>query len=54
MEFDFSPIWDSCQFLLGGLGLTLLLSLMTVAMSLTVGGAIGLARCYGPRWLRCR
>ena len=51
MEFDFSPIWASRQYLLGGLGITLLLSLTTVALSLAVGGAIGIARCYGPRWL---
>lgn len=52
MEFDLSPVLASWQYLLGGLGLTLLLSLLTVACSLALGGAIGLARCYGPSWLR--
>ncbi|HTZ80777.1 MAG TPA: amino acid ABC transporter permease [Stellaceae bacterium] len=49
MDFDFSPIWDSRFYLLHGLGVTLLLSVATVATSLVVGGAVGLARCYGPR-----
>lgn len=52
MEFDLSPLIDSWQYLAGGLGLTLLLSLATVACSLVLGGAIGLARCYGPAALR--
>jgi polar amino acid transport system permease protein len=52
MEFDLSPLIDSWQYLAGGLGLTLLLSLATVACSLVLGGAIGLARCYGPNALR--
>ncbi|MFI4994735.1 MAG: amino acid ABC transporter permease [Hyphomicrobiales bacterium] len=52
MELDFSPVIDSWQYLAGGIGLTLLLSLLTVACSLVLGGAIGLARCYGPAWLR--
>jgi polar amino acid transport system permease protein len=52
MSLDFTPIFDSWQFLLGGLGETLALSALTIALSLMVGGAIGLARCYGPNWLR--
>lgn len=52
MEFDLSPVLRSWQYLAGGIGLTLLLSLSTVACSLVLGGAIGLARCYGPGWLR--
>jgi polar amino acid transport system permease protein len=52
VELDFSPVIDSWQYLAGGIGLTLLLSLLTVACSLVLGGAIGLARCYGPAWLR--
>lgn len=52
MDLDFSPVWDSWYFLLGGLGLTLLLSAATMLCSLLLGGAIGLARCYGPAWLR--
>ena len=52
MEFDFSPLVESWQFLLGGLGVTLLLALVTVVCSLCLGTIIGLARCYGPAWLR--
>ena len=52
MTLDFSPVFESWRFLLGGLGLTLLLSLLTVLCSLILGGAVGLARCYGPAWLR--
>lgn len=52
MDLDFSPLFDSWQFLLGGLGLTLALAALTVLCSLIVGTAVGLARCYGPPWLR--
>lgn len=52
MDLDFSPVVDSSGYLLAGLGLTLLLSLLTVLGSLVLGGAVGLARCYGPAWLR--
>lgn len=52
MSLDFSPVLQSWQFLLGGLGLTLGLAALTVLCSLVLGGAIGLARCYGPAWLR--
>ena len=51
MDLDYSPVVDSWQFLLNGLELTLALSFLTIVCSLTLGGAIGLARCYGPRWL---
>jgi polar amino acid transport system permease protein len=52
MGLDFSPVIESWRFLLGGLELTLALSAMTVLCSLALGGAVGLARCYGPAWLR--
>src|SRR5438552_17879238 len=52
MDLDFEPVIDSARFLLGGLGLTLALSTLTMATSLALGTAIGLARCYGPAWLR--
>jgi polar amino acid transport system permease protein len=52
MSLDFSPVFDSWRFLLGGLAQTLALSALTVAFSLAIGGVIGLARCYGPGWLR--
>src|SRR3984957_15352452 len=52
MELDFSPVIDSWRFLLAGLGLTLALSALTMLCSLALGGAVGLARCYGPAALR--
>ena len=52
MDLDFTPVVDSAQFLIGGLGLTLALSALTILTSLALGGTIGLARCYGPAWLR--
>lgn len=52
MDIDISPILDSWRFLLSGLEITLLLSLLTVLCSLLLGTAVGLARCYGPAWLR--
>jgi polar amino acid transport system permease protein len=52
MEIDLSPLVDSWQYLARGLGVTLLLSLATVVASLALGGAIGLARVYGPAWSR--
>ena len=52
MEFDFSPLLDSWQYLLGGLGITLLLSALTALASLVLGTALGLGRVYGPGWLR--
>jgi polar amino acid transport system permease protein len=52
MEFDWSPILENAAFLFGGLELTLALSLCSVIMSLVLGTAIGLLRCYGPRLLQ--
>jgi polar amino acid transport system permease protein len=52
LEFDFSPLIDSWRFLLDGLGVTLLLSIITVVCSLVAGSLIALLRIYGPAWLR--
>src|ERR1700746_635769 len=52
MDLDFTPLIESRQYLLEGLELTIVLSLATVAASLALGGAVGLARCYGPSSLR--
>jgi polar amino acid transport system permease protein len=52
LEFDFSPLIDSWRFLLDGLGVTLLLSIITVVCSLVAGSLIALLRTYGPTWLR--
>jgi polar amino acid transport system permease protein len=52
MEFDFSPILENWRYLLGGFGVTVILSLITVAASLALGTVVGLTRVYGPDWLR--
>jgi polar amino acid transport system permease protein len=52
VDLDFAPLLASWQYLLGGLGITLLLSAMTAAGALLLGGALGLGRVYGPAWLR--
>jgi polar amino acid transport system permease protein len=51
MELDFSPIWDNRQYLLGGLGITLWLSVLTLLTSALTGTVLALLRLYGPRWL---
>ena len=51
MLLDFEPVIESWQFLAGGLLLTLALSGLTIVLSVILGSAVGLARCYGPKWL---
>jgi polar amino acid transport system permease protein len=51
MDFDFSPLLESWQYLLGGLGVTVLLSLAAAVSSIAAGLAVGLLRLYGPAWL---
>src|SRR5438034_2310216 len=51
MELDFSPLWDNRQYLLGGLGVTLWLSVLTLLSSALAGTVLALLRLYGPRWL---
>ena len=52
MDFDFSPITENWHYLLGGLGVTLALSAVTVLASLLLGTGIGIARVFGAAWLR--
>ena len=52
MDFDFSPIADNWRFFASGLGMTVLLSLVSAVTSLLAGLVIALLRLYGPRWLR--
>lgn len=51
MDYDFGPVIDSWRYLAGGLGITLLLSVVTVACSMVAGTLIALGRMFGPRWL---
>ena len=52
MEIDLSALIDSWRFLLGGIGVTLSLSVLTIITSLITGTLVGLGRAYGPAWLR--
>ena len=52
MELDFSPVIASARYLIEGLQLTVLLSLLTILLSALFGGVLGLTRSYGPSWLR--
>jgi len=52
MELDFSPVWDAWRFLLGGVGITLLLSATAALASAAAGVVVAMARLYGPIWLR--
>jgi len=51
MELDFSPLWDNRQYLLGGLGVTRWLSVLTLLSSALAGTVLALLRLYGPRWI---
>src|SRR5436853_7615588 len=50
MDVDLSPLVVNWRFLVGGLWLTVLLSLASALAATLVGLIIGLARCYAP-WL---
>ncbi len=52
MELDFSPLLDSWGYLLGGLGITVLLAVLTVLCSIVLGMALSIGRIYGSAWLR--
>jgi polar amino acid transport system permease protein len=49
--FDLSPITENWRYLGYGLGVTIALSVLTMAAATVVGTAVALARIYGPRWL---
>ena len=51
-DWDLSALEESWRLLLGGVGVTLGLSALTVATSLTLGNAVGVLRCYAGAWLR--
>ncbi|HEY1329187.1 MAG TPA: amino acid ABC transporter permease [Casimicrobiaceae bacterium] len=52
MDFDFGVIADNWRFLAYGVGVTILLSLVSGVTSLVTGLGVALLRLYGSRWLR--
>lgn len=52
MEFNFSVILDSWQFLLEGLVVTILLAAGVSVLSFLFGLLLAFARLYGPAWLK--
>jgi polar amino acid transport system permease protein len=52
MDFDFAVITDHWRFLEYGIGVTLVLSLVSGVTSLAAGFCLALLRLYGARWLR--
>jgi polar amino acid transport system permease protein len=52
MDFDFSVVTDHWRFLASGVGITLLLSVVSGLTSLVAGLFAALLRLYGPRVLR--
>jgi polar amino acid transport system permease protein len=52
MDFDFGVIADNWRFLAYGVGITILLSVVSGVTSLVAGLVVALARLYGPRGLR--
>src|SRR5437879_13920872 len=51
MEFDFAVITDHARFLASGVGVSLLLAVLSGATSLATGFIVALLRLYGPPWL---
>jgi polar amino acid transport system permease protein len=50
-DLDPTPLLEGWRYLAAGLGLTLMLSALTIVSSLALGAAIGFARIYGPDWV---
>jgi len=51
-DFDLSPIMESWQFLATGVGVTIMLSFLSMAASLVLGTLLGVGRVYGLRPLQ--
>ncbi|MGD9510779.1 MAG: ABC transporter permease subunit, partial [Geminicoccaceae bacterium] len=51
MDIALAPLWNGRWFLLQALGVTVAISLASMALGLAIGIACGTARTYGPRWL---
>jgi polar amino acid transport system permease protein len=52
MDFDFAVVTDHWRFLASGVGITLVLSVVSGLTSLAAGLVVALLRLYGPRPLR--
>jgi polar amino acid transport system permease protein len=52
MDFDLSVITEHWRFLASGIGITLVLSVVSGLTSIAAGFVVALLRLYGPRWLR--
>jgi len=52
VDFDFSVITEHWRFLASGVGVTLVLAVLSGAASLAAGFVVALLRLYGTRWLR--
>jgi polar amino acid transport system permease protein len=52
MDFDLSVITEHWRFLASGIGVTLVLSVVSGLTSIAAGFAVALLRLYGPRWVR--
>jgi len=52
MDFDLSVISEHWRFLASGIGVTLVLSVVSGVTSIAAGFVVALLRMYGPRWLR--
>jgi polar amino acid transport system permease protein len=52
MDFDLSAITEHWRFLASGIGVTLVLSVVSGLTSIAMGFVVALLRLYGPQWLR--
>ncbi len=52
MDFDLSVITEHWRFLASGIGVTLVLSVVSGLTSIAMGFVFALLRLYGPQWLR--
>jgi polar amino acid transport system permease protein len=52
MDFDLSVITEHWRFLASGIGVTLVLSVVSGLTSIAAGFVVALLRLYGPRWVR--
>jgi polar amino acid transport system permease protein len=51
VDFDLSVITEHWRFLASGIGITLVLSIVSGLTSILAGFVVALLRLYGPRWL---